>query len=49
MSANASKPDNEDDTARVARDIVAALRAAGVEAHIFGEIDDVPPIAPDQD
>jgi hypothetical protein len=47
MSTSGSKTDDEDENARVARHIFAALRAAGVEAELV--IDDAPPMIPDQD
>ena len=49
MITDTSKSDDDDEKARIARHIVAVLRAVGVEAHIFDNIDDVPPIVPDQD
>ena len=49
MSIGGSKTDDEDETTRVARHILAALRAVGVEAHLVENIDDAPPIIPDQD
>src|SRR3954449_5310495 len=44
MSTGASRPDDEDENARIARQILAALRTAGVEAHLYENIDNVPPI-----
>ena len=48
MSTGTSKSDDEDENARVARHILAALRAAGVEAHLVEDIDDAPPLTPDE-
>ena len=41
--------DAENEQARIARHILAALRAVGVEAHLVENIDDAPPIIPDHD
>ena len=49
MSTSGPKSDDEDENTRVARHILAALRAIGVEAHLVENIDDAPPIIPDQD
>ena len=49
MSTSGSKSDDEDENTRVARHILAALRAIGVEAHLVENIDDAPRIVPDQD
>ncbi len=46
MSTSGSKPDDEDENARIARHILAALRAAGVEADLA---EDALPTIPDQD
>ena len=43
-----SKSDDEDENVRIARHILAALRAAGVEADLADDVD-APPITPDQD
>ena len=48
MRASASKSDNEDENVRVARYILAALRAAGVAADLVEDIDEAPPTIPDQ-
>jgi len=48
MSTGTSKSDDEDENARVARHILAALRAAGVEAYLVEDIDDAPPLTPDE-
>jgi hypothetical protein len=47
MSTSGPKSDDEDENTRVARHILAALRAIGVEAHLVESI--APPIIPDQD
>ena len=50
MSTSGSKSDDdENEKARIARHILAALRAVGVEAHLVEDIDDAPPIIPDED
>jgi hypothetical protein len=49
MSTSGSKTDEEDENTRIARHILAALRAVGVEAHLVENIDDAPPIIPDHD
>ena len=41
MSTTTSKSDNEDENVRVARQLLAALRAAGFEADLADETDDV--------
>jgi hypothetical protein len=49
MSTSGSRSDDEDDeNARVARQILAALRAAGVGADLVENIgDDAPPLMPE--
>jgi hypothetical protein len=42
-----SKTDDEDKNTRIARHILAALRAVGVEAQLVENIDHAPPIIPD--
>ena len=49
MSTSRSKSDDEDENTRIGRHTLAALRAVGVEAHLVENIDDAPPIIPDQD
>jgi len=44
-----AKLDDEDENVRIARHILAALRAADIEAHLVDDMDDAPPIIPDQD
>ena len=47
MKTSGSKSDDdEDEKARIARRILAALRAAGVGAYVVEDVDDAPPIIP---
>jgi hypothetical protein len=46
-TSHRAKLDNENEDLRIARRILAALRAAGVEADLVEDIDDAPPVIPD--
>jgi hypothetical protein len=45
-TSDSKSDDDEDEKARIARRILAALRAAGVGAYVVEDVDDAPPIIP---